>query len=169
MLTQTSSAPLDPRSQTQPVTVRRHYPDAPLVGVAAAVFNDAGHVLLVKRGRPPRVGQWGLPGGLLDLGEQLADGARREIREECQIEVEIQDVVATFEPIQRDEHGRVEYHYVVVDFWARLISGDAVAKDDADDLVWTQVAELARYQITPDTRQVIYQAYAAWQAANSAK
>ena len=77
-----------------------------------------------------------------NLGERLANGARREIREECKIEVEIQEMVATFEPIQRDEHNRVEYHYVVIDFWARLLSGEAVAQDDAADLAWTPVTRL---------------------------
>src|SRR5262245_1801411 len=73
---------IPPAGATKAVTVRRRYPDAPLVGVAAAVFNDAGEVLLVRRGQPPRAGQWSLPGGLLDLGETLAAGARRELWEE---------------------------------------------------------------------------------------
>ena len=60
---------------TKPITAQRRYPQAPLVGAAAAVFDAAGRVLLVRRGRPPRQGQWGLPGGLLDLGERLVDGA----------------------------------------------------------------------------------------------
>ena len=70
---------------TQPVTARRRYPDAPLVGVAAAVFNAAGEVLLAKRSRPPRAGSWGLPGGLLDLGETLEDGARRVGTHRCTV------------------------------------------------------------------------------------
>ncbi len=117
---------------TTPVSVRRRYPDAPLVGVAAAVFNDEGEVLLVQRGQPPRQGSWGLPGGLLDLGERLADGARREVNEECGIEIEVVDIVATFEPIMLDEAGRIEYHYVVIDFLARHLSGKATPQDDAD-------------------------------------
>ena len=71
------------------MTVRRRYPDAPLVGVAAVVVNDQGEVLLIQRGTPPRQGQWGLPGGLLDLGEQLRDGVQREVREECAIEIQV--------------------------------------------------------------------------------
>ena len=70
---------------TRPVTLNRRYPEAPLVGVAAVIFDRAGRVLLVKRGRPPRAGTWGLPGGLLDLGERLVDGVRREVREELSL------------------------------------------------------------------------------------
>jgi 8-oxo-dGTP diphosphatase len=150
---------------TQPVTVRRRYPDAPLVGVAAAVFNLVGQVLLVQRGRPPQVGHWGLPGGLLDLGERLADGARREVWEECAIDVAIGDVVATFEPIQRDAEGRVEYHYVVVDFWATHLRGEAIAQDDAAAVRWVSMADLDAFVLNPDTREVVHKAHDAWQQA----
>ena len=98
--------------------IQRRYPIAPLVGVAAAVFDAQGRVLLVQRGRPPRVGAWGLPGGLLDLGEKLAVGAAREVREECGVEIAVGGVAGVFEPITYDAAGRIEYHYVVVDFWA---------------------------------------------------
>ena len=83
---------------TRPVTLSRRYPEAPLVGVAAAVFDAAGRVLLVQRGRPPGAGTWGLPGGLLDLGEKLADGAAREVREECGIDVAIGAVIHNWIP-----------------------------------------------------------------------
>ena len=136
------------------------------MGVAAAVFNDAGEVLLVKRGRPPRQGQWGLPGGLLDLGERLADGVRREIMEECGIEVEIRDLITAFEPIMRDDDGRVEYHFVVIDFWATHISGEARAQDDADDVAWVTPSEWVGYQLAGDTLAVVAQAYQRWQKDN---
>lgn len=139
----------------QPVSVPRRYPPMPLVGVAAAVFDDAGRVLLVQRGQPPRQGQWGLPGGLLDLGERLQDGVRREVAEECGIEIEVMDLVAAFEPIQRDDDGRVEYHYVVLDYWARHVTGEAVAADDAAAVVWAWPEALDAYSLSPDTARVI--------------
>jgi len=147
---------------TQPVTLPRRYPAAPMVGVAAAVFNDAGEVLLVKRGRPPRQGQWGLPGGLLDLGERLVDGARREVREECGVEVEIRDLITAFEPIQRDENGRVEYHYVVIDFWAVHVSGVASAHDDADDVAWVAESDWKAYNLAEETLAVVQSAHEQW-------
>jgi ADP-ribose pyrophosphatase YjhB (NUDIX family) len=147
---------------TYPVAARRRYPDAPLVGVGVAVFDESGRILLVQRGRPPRAGQWGLPGGLLDLGERLADGARREVAEECGIEVEIGDVVATFEPIHHDAEGRVEYHYVVIDFWARHRSGAPQAQDDAIAVCWAGMDELDRFALEADVRRVVEAAYHAW-------
>ncbi len=150
--------------ETWPVTLQRHYPAAPLVGVAAVVFNEEGQALLVKRGRPPRQGAWGLPGGLLDLGERLVDGVRREVREECGVEIDVRDLVAAFEPIQRDEDGRVEYHYVVLDYWATLVSGDAVAQDDADAVAWAGPGEWADYELPADTLKVVQEAYGYWEA-----
>ena len=148
---------------TFPVTVARRYPAAPLVGVAAVVLNDVGQVLLVKRGRPPRQGQWGLPGGLLDLGERLVDGVRREVREECGIEIEVMDLVAAFEPIQRDAEARVEYHYVVLDYWARHLSGEPVAQDDAAAVVWAAKEQWIRYNLSAETFSVVTRGYAMWQ------
>lgn len=144
--------------------VRRRYPSAPLVGTAAAVFNAHGDILLVRRGRPPRAGQWGLPGGLLELGEQLAEGACREVREECGIEIAIGGIAGVFEPITLDETGRIEYHYVVVDFWAAWVSGDAAASDDAAAVAWVSMADLDDYHLPTDSRQVIETAHRLWSA-----
>jgi 8-oxo-dGTP diphosphatase len=153
-----------PSPATQPVTAQRRYPAAPLVGVAAAVIDTQGRVLLVKRGRPPRAGSWGLPGGLLDLGERLTDGASREVQEETGVEIEVKDVVGTFEPIQLDEQGRIEYHYVVIDFWARHIRGEPRAQDDADAVAWVSQQHLDHYHLSADTRRVVESALAAWEA-----
>jgi ADP-ribose pyrophosphatase YjhB (NUDIX family) len=147
--------------------IRRRYPDAPLVGVAAAVFDDAGRVLLVQRGRPPRAGSWGLPGGLLEIGETLVAGVQREVREECGVEIAVGAVAGVFEPITRDDAGRIEYHYVVIDYWASWVSGEAHAGDDAAAVAWAPLASLDDYDLLPDARRVIEQAYAMWASANS--
>lgn len=160
-----SVSPNHPPTQppTQPVTVARRYPAAPLVGVAAAVFDAWGNVLLVQRARPPRAGQWGLPGGLIDLGERLTDAVRREVREECQIEIEVGDFVAVFEPIYRDAESKIEYHYVVIDYWARHVQGIATAGDDAASVAWVSLDDLGRYTLLPDTLAVVGKAHNAWQ------
>ena len=145
-------------AHTRPVTVRRRYPDAPLVGVAAVVFDAIGNVLLVQRAHPPRQGQWGLPGGLIDLGETLLEGVQREVREECGIEVEVGDLVAVFEPVHRDDAGEIEYHYVVVDYWARHVQGDLRASDDAMNAAWVAFNDLSGYALLAETRRVIEQA-----------
>jgi len=151
-----------PQSLSTPHPVRRRYPDAPLVGVAAAVFDAAGRVLLVQRGRPPRAGSWGLPGGLLEVGESLVAGVRREVREECGVEIAVGDVAGVFEPITRDEEGRVEYHYVVIDFWASWLSGEAHPHDDAAAVAWAAIDALDAYNLLPDSRKVIEKAYEMW-------
>ena len=159
---------ISPAPSTDPLTpIRRRYPTAPLVGVAAAVFDAAGRVLLVQRGRPPRAGSWGLPGGLLELDETLAAGAQREVYEECAVEIAVGDIAGVFEPLTRDEAGRVEYHYVVVDFWADWISGEAQASDDAAAAVWAAIDALDGYELLPDSRRVIERAHTLWAAAHS--
>ena len=149
------------------MTVRRQYPETPLVGAAAAVFDSAGRVLLVQRGRSPRAGSWGLPGGMVEVGERLTEAAAREVHEECGVAVEIGGVAGVFEPITHDEAGRIEYHYVVIDFWATLSGGEAVAGDDAAGLAWAGMADLDRYDLLPETMQVIQDAHALWSAARA--
>lgn len=151
-----------------PPAVQRRYPVAPLVGAAAVVFNDEGEVLLVRRGRPPRAGQWGVPGGLLEVGESLAAGAKREVAEECGVEIEIGGIAGIFEPITPDEAGRVEYHYVVVDFWAWLVGGTAAAADDASEAAWVAMDKLADYALAPDSYQVVIDAHRMWETARRA-
>ncbi len=153
--------------KTYPVQIPREYPPAPLLGVAAAVFNDQGEVLLVQRGRPPSQGLWGLPGGLLDLGESLQDGVCREVREECAVEVEIGGLVTLFEPIHHDADGRVQYHYVVADYWARYVGGTATAADDAADIAWVGLADLHRYPMRAETDTVLRQAHGLWQQSRT--
>lgn len=150
--------------QTKPIAVNRRYPAAPLVGVGVVVFNHQGEVLLVKRGKPPRAGEWSIPGGLIDLGERLTDAARREVTEECGITIAIGGFVATFEPILYDAAGEIEYHYVLIDYWATHIAGEAIAHDDALAVVWTPTAGLAEFALRSETTKVILDAYTAWQA-----
>lgn len=149
------------------MSTQREYPVAPLVGTAVAVFNDGGEVLLVQRGKPPNQGQWGLPGGLIDVGERLVDAAAREVREECAVEIEVCDLVAVFEPIIRDEDGRVRYHYVVVDYWGRYLSGELYPDDDAADARWVAMDQIDGMDMYGESRAVVYRAYDLWQAANS--
>ena len=146
--------------------VRRRYPSTPLVGVAAAVFNAMGQILLVQRGRPPLAGQWGIPGGLLEVGEKLRDGAMRELDEECGIEIAIGGIAGVFEPITLDAAGAVEYHYVVVDFWASHVGGDVIAGDDAAAAVWINLDQLNSYAMPTETRQLVVTAHGLWQDAH---
>jgi ADP-ribose pyrophosphatase YjhB (NUDIX family) len=151
--------------QTTPITASRRYPSAPLVGVGVAIYNDEGQILLVQSAQPPRAGTWGLPGGLIDLGESLVAAAEREVMEELGVKIEMGGLVTTFEPIYRDSDGRVEYHYVVLEYWARYQSGTAKAQDDAAACAWVDAGELGDYALTPQQLAVLAQTFAAWRAA----
>lgn len=134
----------------------REYPEHPIVGVAAVVVRD-DQVLLVQRGREPGKGLWGVPGGVLELGEAVVDGVRREVREECGIEIEVGPLLGVFEPRQRDDAGRLRYHYVVLDYLARYVSGELRAADDADDARWVALDALESLPMLAETRAMIRQ------------
>ena len=151
---------------TFPVTISREYPPAPLVAVAAVVLDAEGRSLMVERGRPPAQGMWALPGGLLDLGEPVRDGVAREVHEETGAEIEIVELLDLFEPIHRDQNGRIHYHYVVIDFWAHFRGGKIAAADDVDDVAWVSVNDLCKLPMEEETRRVVRKAHLRWQRSN---
>src|SRR5215467_4656797 len=79
--------------------MQREFPDRPLVGVGAVIFDDQNRVLLVRRGSPPLEGAWSVPGGALELGETLRKGAEREALEETGLRVDAAEVVEVFDSI----------------------------------------------------------------------
>ena len=109
----------------------------PLVGVGVVVWR-AGRVLLVKRGRPPRMGSWGLPGGRQEWGETVFQAAVREVAEETGLAVEPLDILTVVDSITPggDGPGGIAYHYTLVEVLARWVSGEAVAADDALEVRW---------------------------------
>jgi ADP-ribose pyrophosphatase YjhB (NUDIX family) len=119
----------------------------PRVGVGAVVLHE-GRVLLVRRGRPPGVGRWSLPGGLVDLGESTEAAACREVEEECGITVRLAGIAGVVDRIIRDEAGRVRYHYVLVDYLAYADSDAATAGTDATDTRWIGVEQLHELEVT---------------------
>lgn len=118
-----------------------------------------GRVLLVERGREPLKGYWSLPGGVLEVGERLEDGVRREVLEETGLEVQPLGVFEIFERINRDESNRPEYHYVLVDYLCRLAGGKLRPADDVSRVEWVRRADLSRYRITEGTLEVILRAF----------
>jgi len=124
-----------------------------------AIILDRDRVLLVERGKPPLQGYWSLPGGVLETGETLEEGVRREIREETGLEIHPRAVVEIFERIMRDAAGRAEYHYVLVDYLCRVTGGTLCAASDCASAVWVSRRHLANYQITEGTVPVIEKAF----------
>jgi 8-oxo-dGTP diphosphatase len=136
------------------VNEERRYPRYPLPGIGALIF-DRGRILLAQRGKPPLLGQWSLPGGLVETGEKLADAVRREVREETGLEIEPLGVLEIFERIMPDASGAIEYHYVLIDYICAVIGGALAAGDDACQAVWFRRSELAALDITEGTLAVI--------------
>jgi 8-oxo-dGTP diphosphatase len=126
---------------------KRDYPDHPLVGVGALVINEDA-VLLVRRGNPPLKGTWSLPGGRCRDDERTSEAVRREVREECGIEIDVLDFLKLFEYIEQDDIGKVKYHYVVFDFKALYKSGTLKHSTDASDARWVRIDELDKYKLT---------------------
>jgi len=136
----------------------RDYPDRPWVGIGVVAFDAADRVLLVRRGRPPRLGQWSLPGGAQQLGEAAEAAARRELHEETGIEVGALTLVAVIDAITHDDAGQVRFHYTIIDYAAHWAAGNAEAGDDAAAVAWAAPATLAAYALTPATLDVIARA-----------
>ena len=125
----------------------REYPEVPRVGVGAVVLRN-GHVLLVRRDRPPAEGKWSIPGGLVHLGETTEAAAVREVAEECGLRVRLRGVAGVVDRIVSDPDGRVRYHYVLIDYLATPESGEVRPGSDAADCRWVPVGELGRYETT---------------------
>ena len=120
----------------------------PCVGV---VCLRGGEVLLIQRGRPPRQGDWSLPGGRIEPGERAMDAALRELREETGIEAEITGLIDVVDGLF-PEAGR---HYVLIDYAARWISGEPVAGDDALEARFVALDQVAALVDWAETRRVI--------------
>lgn len=140
------------------MTTRREYPLQPMVGVGGVIVSS-GRALLIKRGSPPLEGQWSIPGGLLETGETLMEGVRRELLEETGIEVRPLDLIEVFERIELDGSGKARYHYVVLDYFCEAIGGDARAGSDVTHVAWATAEELAQYSLSSTATRVILKAF----------
>ena len=121
----------------------KQYPDAPRVAVGAVVRHQ-DKVLLVLRNQAPAEGVWAIPGGSVELGETLRAAAEREILEETGLQIEAGPIIYTFDVIQRDEAGRVQYHYVIIDLLAQAIDPAQPLQpaDDVKDAAWFKMSDL---------------------------
>jgi mutator protein MutT len=137
---------------------RREFSDHPLVGVGGVVISD-GRVLLVRRGAAPLEGEWSIPGGLLEVGETLIAGVRRELLEETAIEVRVLELVDVFERIDLDVSGKARHHFVVLDYLCEARSGQARAGSDVTHVAWAARQELERYSLSEAATRVILRAF----------
>lgn len=154
--------------------MKREYPESPLVGVGAVIVNSKSEsdsdsqsedgteprVLLIRRGQAPLLGEWSLPGGVLECGETLRDAAVREAQEETGLVVEIVDMLGVYERVIPGDDGRVRYHYVLIDFLCRPLSGHLKAASDAAEVCWFTREELPALKLTDDANDVVHKGLA---------
>lgn len=138
--------------------MKRRYPNHPIVGVGAVILDrHEQRVLVVRRGTEPLLGEWTLPGGMLELGETLHDGVKREVLEETGLTVEPDGIAGVFDRIVRDDAGLPEYHYVLVDYVCRVSNGSGEARpgSDVDELRWVAEGELDSLPVVAFTAELI--------------
>lgn len=129
----------------------RKYPIVPLVGVGVMLIRD-NSLLLVKRKFDPDAGYWAIPGGHLDLGERVEDAAEREAYEETGFIVKVSKLAGIIDKVMYDNDGKVEYHYVLINYFVEQIKGDynqgPVPNSDALDARFVPFDELKGYTLT---------------------
>ena len=135
----------------------REYPDSPAVGVGVVVLNGP-RVLLIRRANEPGRGQWSIPGGSVELGETLQEAARREVGEECGVDVIIGSHIDLYDLIDRDDQGRVRFHYVLVHFVAQYQKGQPRAGTDALEVAWASAQEVRSLTMPERLREVVLKA-----------
>ncbi len=129
-----------------------------MAGVGGVVISN-GRALLIRRGGPPLEGQWSIPGGMLEVGETIIEGVRRELAEETGIEVRVGGLIEVFERIRLDAAGKTRYHFVVLDYLCEAIRGEARAGSDVTDVAWASPSELKKYSLTETATRVIVKAF----------
>jgi len=134
-------------------TVRR-----PVVGVGVVVFRKtpAGlEVLLIRRGKPPREGQWSIPGGKQEWGETLQQAAIREVMEETGLKIAGLRLIDVVDGLMPDDSGSLSHHLSLIDYRADWVSGDPRAGDDAAEARWVPLADIGRYNMWLETMRII--------------
>jgi len=118
----------------------------PAVGVVCVRGDE---VLLIRRGQPPLVGEWSLPGGRIEWGERAADAALRELAEETGVQAELAGLIDVVDGLFG------ERHYVLIDYAASWVSGEPVAGDDAADARFWPLSEIGGLGLWSETVRII--------------
>jgi len=132
----------------------REYPAVPIPAVAAVVFHE-GRVLLTLRGNEPSRGLWGIPGGVIEVGELVEEAVTREVMEETGVRVRPEKLITTFDSIRRDPDQRVRYHYILFEYLCRYEDGEPRPGSDALDATWVPLAQLDSVDIMSSTKRFI--------------
>jgi ADP-ribose pyrophosphatase YjhB (NUDIX family) len=130
----------------------------PIIGVGVVVLRKGPHgpeVLLIQRGKPPRQGEWSMPGGKQEWGETLHEAAHREIMEETGVRIANLKLIDVVDGLMRDAGGVLNRHLTLIDYRADWVSGEPRAGDDAQDARWVPLADLSNYRLWSETTRVI--------------
>lgn len=130
-------------------------PSRPILSVAAVVVDDAGRIVLVRRGKAPDAGEWSIPGGAVEIGESLEAALRREVREETGLEIAVGPFLEIYERVEHDADGGVRFHFVVIDYRCTITGGTPHAGDDAAEVALVDPSDLDRYALAGSIRRVI--------------
>jgi len=136
--------------------MKRAYPMRPIAAVGVVVRRN-DQVLIVRRAQRPQRGEWSLPGGAIELGERAREAARREIREECGLEIKIVRLLELFDRIVRDRAGRVQYHYVIAEFLADYLAGHLRVASDSSEACFISAAQLGDFKLRPEVIALLRQ------------
>jgi ADP-ribose pyrophosphatase YjhB (NUDIX family) len=144
----------------------REYPQRPMVGVGGVIIVQ-GRALLIRRGSEPLLGEWSIPGGMLELGETLEQGVARELLEETGLTVRVIELIEVFDRIYVESTAGAEegkkgprFHYVIVDYLCERIAGDAMAGSDVTDVVFATEEELHKFKLTETATRILKKAFA---------
>lgn len=136
---------------------QRQYPEQPLVGVGALIV-ASGRIVVIKRGHAPLLGEWSIPGGMLELGETVRQATEREALEETSLRVRATELLGVFDRVVLDDAKRILYHYVLIDFLCEVVSGELRAAGDAADARWLTLEEVEALPLAFDTAEVVRRA-----------
>jgi len=130
------------------------YPERPVPAAAGLVFRG-DDILLVKRGHAPNQGRWSVPGGAVEEGETVEAAVIREVLEETSVRVRPVRVLTVADLVERDDSGRVRFHYATVEVLCEYVEGEPMPDSDADNARWIPMRELHEYDVTETALQVI--------------
>ncbi len=141
------------------MTDDRQYPERPIIAVGGVVVSGA-RALLIRRAQPPLEGRWSIPGGILELGETIAQAIERELMEETRVQVLPLELIEIYEKVLRLPNQPPQYHFVILDYLCELKGGNAQAGSDVTEVAWSTEDELDRFNLTTEARRVVKRAFA---------
>jgi ADP-ribose pyrophosphatase len=138
--------------------MKRDYPQAPIVAVGVIIRGNQSTtedcIVLIRRAKEPARGLWTFPGGAVELGESVRDAARREALEETGLEVRLGEVALVLDHVGRDAVGRVQYHYIIIDYHAEPIGGELHPGTDVSEARWASLEDLDDLEMTEKAEEV---------------